>query len=127
MKHIFYLALAISVGVAVSKIFGGTFNIGGLLSGLGTTTTTSTTTCWLAAVAFDEDFVTGPRVNKVRTWLHNDFEKSGPGQRMLMNLYRAYGERAARKVQNSRILKAGVKIIFTRALLHAEAKYGIAA
>lgn len=38
-KHIFYLALAISVGMAVSKMFGGTFNIAGLLSGASTTKT----------------------------------------------------------------------------------------
>jgi hypothetical protein len=33
MKHVFMLALAISVGIAVAKMFGGTINIAGLLGG----------------------------------------------------------------------------------------------
>lgn len=33
VKHVFMLALAISVGIAVAKMFGGTFNLAGLLSG----------------------------------------------------------------------------------------------
>jgi hypothetical protein len=36
MKHVFMLALAISVGIAVAKMFGGTFNLSGLLGGLTT-------------------------------------------------------------------------------------------
>jgi hypothetical protein len=125
LKHVFYLALAISVGIAVSKIFGGTFNIASLLSP--TATPTTVPPCHLAAVAFEEDFLTGRRVNRVRTWLLNDFEKSGPGERALMSLYRTYGERAARKVQNSRLLTLATKFVFARVLRIAEAKYGIAA
>jgi hypothetical protein len=33
-KHIFHLALAIAVGVAIAKMFGGSFNIASLLSGV---------------------------------------------------------------------------------------------
>jgi hypothetical protein len=33
MKHVFMMALAISVGIAVAKLFGGTFNLAGLLGG----------------------------------------------------------------------------------------------
>jgi hypothetical protein len=80
--------------------------------------------CWLAAVAFDENFFTGPRVSKCRTWLVNDYEKSGPVAKLVMDLYRTYGERAARVVEKSSFLKAGVKALFSRILKKAEAKYG---
>ncbi len=33
LKHVFMLALAISVGVGVAKMFGGTFNLASLFSG----------------------------------------------------------------------------------------------
>lgn len=39
MKHALYLSLAIAVGLAVAKMFGGTLNLGSLF---GTTATTAT-------------------------------------------------------------------------------------
>ena len=38
LKHVFMLALAISVGIAVAKMFGGTFNLTSLFGGTSTTT-----------------------------------------------------------------------------------------
>lgn len=120
LKHGFYLALAIAVGLAVAKMFGGSFNLTSLFSGLGTTTTT-TTPCWLAAVAFQEDFHTGKRVNRVRHYLVTRFEKAGPGQRALMALYREYGQRLAARVERSRFLTFANGLLFRTILRHAEA------
>jgi hypothetical protein len=124
LKHGFYLALAIAVGLAVAKMFGGSFNLTSLFSGLTTTTPTTTTTiapCWLAAVAFKEDFHTGKRVKRVRHYLVNRFEKAGPGQRALMALYREYGQRLAARVERSRILSFGNGLLFRAILRQAEA------
>jgi hypothetical protein len=121
LKHGFYLALAIAVGLAVAKMFGGSFNLTSLFSGLGTTTTSTTTTpCWLAAVAFKENFHTGERVNRVRHYLVNRFEKSGPGERALMALYREYGQRLAARVERSRVLSFANGLLFRRILRAAE-------
>jgi hypothetical protein len=79
--------------------------------------------CWIAAVVFDENFFTGPRVNLVRNWLVNDFEPSGPGARFVMHLYRIYGERVAKVVEKSSILKRGFRKLFDNALAKAQAKY----
>jgi hypothetical protein len=80
--------------------------------------------CWIAAAVFDENFFTGPRVNKVRTWLLNDFEPSGVGAKFVMHLYRKYGESVAEVVKRSSILKRGFRKVFDKALAKAEAKYG---
>ncbi len=82
--------------------------------------------CWLAAVAFGEDFYLGPRVNLVRRWLVNDWEKSGPVAKLVMALYRTYGERVARQVVKSSLLRRVARAIFSRVLAKAEAKYGLA-
>jgi hypothetical protein len=82
--------------------------------------------CWIAAVVFQENIFTGPRVNKVRTWLLNDFEPSGPSARFVMQLYRRYGERVSKVVERNPILKGGFRKLFDRALANAEAKYGTA-
>jgi len=80
--------------------------------------------CWIAAAVFGENFFTGPRVNKVRTWLVSDFEPSGPGARFVMHLYRIYGKRVAKVVEKNSILKVGFRKLFDKALAKAEAKYG---
>jgi len=80
--------------------------------------------CWIAAAVFNEDFFTGPRVNLVRRWLVNDWEKSGPIAKLVMGLYRKYGERVAEHVKNSRLLKGMFRKLFDRVLAKAEAKYG---
>jgi len=80
--------------------------------------------CWIAAVVFEEHFVTGPRVNLVRRWLHNEFEPSGLGAKLVMCLYQRFGQRVARVVEKSSILKRGFRKLFDKALAKAEAKYG---
>ena len=80
--------------------------------------------CWIAAVVFEEDFVIGPRVNLVRAWLHSEFEPSGLGAKLVMILYRKYGQRVARAVEKNSVLKRGFRKLFDKALAKAEAKYG---
>ena len=80
--------------------------------------------CWVAAVVFEENLLTGPRVNMVRTWLVNDFEPSGLGAKFVMHLYRNYGERVAQVVEKNSLLKRGFRKLFDKALAKAEAKYG---
>ncbi len=80
--------------------------------------------CWIAAVVFDESFFTGPRVNLVRNWLINEFEPSGRGPKLVMGLYRIYGQRVARVVEKNSVLKRGFRMLFDKALAKAEAKYG---
>ena len=79
--------------------------------------------CWIAAVVFQENLFTGPRVNKVRLWLVNEFEPSGPGAKFVMRLYRKYGERVAKVVEKNAILKRGFRKLFDKALAKAEAQY----
>jgi len=81
-------------------------------------------TCWIAAVVFEENFVTGPRVNLVRNWLVNEFEPSSLGAKLVMSLYRKYGQRVAKVVERSSVLKRGFRSLFDKALAKAEAKYG---
>ena len=80
--------------------------------------------CWIAAVVFEENFFTGPRVNLVRNWLVNDFEPSGLGAKLVMRLYRNYGQRVAKVVERNSILKRGFRKLFDNALAKAERKYG---
>lgn len=80
--------------------------------------------CWIAAAVFEENVFNGPRVNKVRIWLLNDFEPSGRGASFVMRMYRKYGERAARVVDKNSLLKRGFRKLFDIALAKAEAKYG---
>ena len=80
--------------------------------------------CWIAAAVFEENLFTGPRVNKVRLWLVNDFEPSGPGAKFVMHLYRSYGERVAKIVEKNTILKHSFRKLFDKALAKSEAKYG---
>ena len=81
-------------------------------------------TCWIAAVVFEENFLTGPRVNLVRHWLVDEFEPSGLGAKLVMSLYRKYGQRAAKVVEKNSVLKHGFRRLFDKALAKAEAKYG---
>jgi hypothetical protein len=121
LKHVFWLGLAIAVGLAVAKMFGGTFNLSSLFGGLGTTTTPpASTPCHLAALAFNEDFATGPRVERVRNYLRG-FEKSGCGQRAIVAIYREYGQRLADRVKRSRFLTRANGLLFRAILRRAEA------
>jgi len=80
--------------------------------------------CWLAAAVYGEDFETGPRVGLVRRWLVEDWEKTGPLAKLVMGLYRRYGQQAAAIVSRSKALTALVRRGFDRVLAKAEAKYG---
>ena len=80
--------------------------------------------CWIAAVVFEENFFTGPRVNLVRTWLVDEFEPSSLGAKLVMGLYRKYGKSVARVVEKNSVLKRGFRKLFDKALAKAEAKYG---
>jgi hypothetical protein len=79
--------------------------------------------CWIAAVVFDENILTGPRVKLVRAWLVNEFEPSGTGAKFVMGLYRKYGERVAKVVEKNAILKRSFRKLFDKALAKAEAQY----
>lgn len=79
--------------------------------------------CWIAAAVFEEDFFTGPRVNLVRRWLVNDYEKSGLVAELVMGLYRKYGQRIARRVERGGLLKKAFSKLFHRALAKAQEKY----
>lgn len=107
LKHGFYLALAIAVGLAVAKMFGGSFNLTSLFGG----STSTTTPCRLAALAFGESFDDGPRVNRVRAWLRR-FEAQGKGQAALVNIYREYGVRLAAWVEASRVRSFCNRLLF---------------
>jgi hypothetical protein len=80
--------------------------------------------CWIAAVVFEEDIFTGIRVNLVRSWLIHEFEPSGLVAKLIVGLYRTYGERVANVVKKSSILKCTFRKLFDKALAKAEAKYG---
>jgi len=80
--------------------------------------------CWIAAVVFEENFFTGHRVNLVRKWLVNEFEPSGFEAKLIMGLYRKYGQRVARIVEKSSVLKLGFRKLFDKALAKAKTKYG---
>ena len=80
--------------------------------------------CWIAAVVFEENFFTGPRVNLVRTWLVDEFEPSSLGAKVVMGLYRKYGQGMARVVEKNSVLKRGFRKLFDKALAKAEAKDG---
>jgi hypothetical protein len=116
LKHVFWLALAIAVGVAVAKMFGGSFNLAGLFGG---TTTGGTTPCWLAALAFGED-LDGPRVSKVRDFLL-DYERTGTIARFLMKLYRKYGLALSAIVSRDSWLDKVNQECFSRILARAKA------
>lgn len=73
-------------------------------------------TCYLAALAFGEDFYTGERVNRVRDWVYNVWAKKGAFQRAVVGLYSRYGERAAKIVAKSSILRAINRAAFERVL-----------
>jgi len=79
--------------------------------------------CWIAAVVYGEDFFSGPRVNLVRRWLINDYEKTAIG-RHVVGAYRKYGERVANLVKGNELLKRQFKKLFDLALVKAEARYG---
>jgi len=75
--------------------------------------------CWIAAVVFNEDFVTGPRVNKVRNYLLSWERKSGLGK-AVVGLYRMHGEAVAEVTKKSKLLRRVFTSIFNAVLKKAE-------
>jgi len=121
-KHVLWLSVAIATGIAASKFFSGTLNLASLLPG--STSSTTTPPCYLAAAVFEEDFFSGPRVLHCRRWLVDEFEPSGPFARFVMALYRRYGQRAAAIVARHGLLRQAFTPLFQNVLAQAERKYG---
>jgi hypothetical protein len=71
--------------------------------------------CWIAAAVFNEDLVTGPRVNKVRDYLLR-IEPSNFLTRTLVGLYRTYGKQIALFISKSKILLSIFRGIFNKIL-----------
>lgn len=76
--------------------------------------------CWLAALAFGEDFYSGPKVNAVRNWMVNVFEPTNFATKLIMGMYRKHGRSLARVAQKSDMAKSIVKALFNRMLAKAE-------
>jgi hypothetical protein len=76
--------------------------------------------CWIAAVCFNEDFFTGPRVNLVRNYLLNWESKSGLGK-IVVGLYRLHGKKVAEMTKKSSVMKKFFSSIFNGILKKAEA------
>jgi hypothetical protein len=74
--------------------------------------------CWLAAVAFDEDFYTGPKTSSVRGYLLNWERHSGLGK-IVVGAYRLFGERTAKFVAKRPLLKKLNAGLFNRILAKA--------
>lgn len=75
--------------------------------------------CWVAAEVFDEDIVTGPRVNLVRNWMLNKFERTLFGS-VLVPFYRRHGRFIARCARRSRLLKSLLRSLFNVVLAKAQ-------
>jgi len=75
--------------------------------------------CFIAAVVFDEDFTTGPRVNIVRNYLLDWEKKSGLGK-IVVGLYRMHGEAVAEITKKNATLKKFFTKVFNYALKKAQ-------
>lgn len=74
--------------------------------------------CWVAAEVFDEDIVTGPRVNLVRNWMLNKFESTLLGS-YVVPFYRKHGRFIAQCAKHSWVLKKALRKLFDIALAEA--------
>lgn len=79
--------------------------------------------CYVAAVVFGEDFWTGERVQLCRRWLVEKWEPTGIVPKLVMGLYRKYGQKVAAVVAKSPLLKKGFRAVFDRVLAKAKAAY----
>ncbi len=75
--------------------------------------------CWIAALVFGEDFVTGVRVNKVRAYLLDWERRTGLGK-IVVGAYRLCGKRVAKAAAKHSLLKRVFTSIFTKVLAKAE-------
>jgi hypothetical protein len=76
--------------------------------------------CYLAAVAFDENFYTGPKTQAVRNYLLGWEQKSGLGK-IVVGFYRLHGKAAAELAQKSSFAKRVLRSVFDRVLAKTEA------
>lgn len=76
--------------------------------------------CWIAAVVFDEDFFTGPRVNLVRNYLLNWERGSGLGK-IVVGAYRLLGRQVAEVTKRHSLLRRGFTKLFNVVLRKAQA------
>lgn len=77
--------------------------------------------CFIAAVVFGENFYTGPRVLKVRSYLTAWAQRNPLVGGLVMGLYGKYGKQVARATEKSKTLKSIFTSLFTRILRKAEA------
>lgn len=76
--------------------------------------------CWIAAVVFGENFYTGERTNKVRSYLLDWEAKSGLGK-IVVGMYRLHGKTVASAVEKSKTLRSIFTKVFSSVLKKAEA------
>ena len=79
--------------------------------------------CWIAAIVFNESFIDGPRVQKVRNYLLGWEQRSGLGK-IVVGAYRTWGQQVARKTEKSGILRSIFTRVFNAVLKKAEKTYG---
>lgn len=77
--------------------------------------------CWIAAVVYNESFISGPSVTTIRTFLLSWEKKSPVVGGLVVGLYRKYGQQVAKMVEKSSILKRGFKALFDSVLRKAQA------
>jgi hypothetical protein len=85
--------------------------------------TAAMSTCWIAAVLYDEDLYSGPRVNKIRQWLDQVYSKTRMGK-IVVNLYEKYGKQIADIIANHSWLKLIFRPLFDLALRKSEEQHG---
>lgn len=77
----------------------------------------SSSACWIAEAIWGEaDY----RTHLVRAWLNTDYQRSSVG-RVVMALYRRFGQRVARMVRKYAMVKRTLTPLFERALERAQA------
>lgn len=119
LKHFFIMSAAIAVGLALAKMFGGT----GLTSILSGTTSSTTSSCHLAAAVFNEDFETGPRVRLVRRWLYQSWIHTGLFARVTLAVYSRYSRQLAAIARRYAFVRRACEPVFAHALKQARATF----
>lgn len=77
--------------------------------------------CWIAAELYGG--WSDPRTVLVRRWVHNDLDRTFLG-RILSNAYGRWGAQVAKLIKTHRRLRVLMQVIFDRALVAAQNKYG---
>lgn len=71
--------------------------------------------CWIAETLYGE---ADNRTFLLRAWINTEFIKT-PFKRHVRNFYLRFGQRIAAKTKQSRVLRAGLKLIFDQGLKYA--------